>query len=375
MSVEFIQIPPDSTGKKIRHQSVYDVEVSNVIGDVSTLDIGDIIQGVTSQTTANFFGTSTIYGVTTLHIDNVQGTFQLGEDITIGGVVTATISSIDRAYTPIIHIADKNTPAYTQKVDRLGNSFVRFKDGEQTFDAFGRQQSTIPFTLESHTSTYGNNLLKFWDNVANGGTIEDSTVDSTSVLTTSGLSGSIASRTSHVYYPYTPGVGTELITSAMIGDAGKNGVVRRWGLFDDTDGVFFQLDGTQLSVVIRNSSSGTVEDIVINQENWNRDQLLSAENDAFVLDPSKFNLWWIDYSWHGVGSIRFGVFSPAGSRVVCHVYENPNSLVTGHTSRGSHPYRIEQRNKTEVGSSSQIKYIAGTIISSKLDRSNLYQIN
>jgi hypothetical protein len=37
-------------------------------------------------------------------------------------------------------------------------------------------------------------------------------------------------------------------TSLSCGDSGKDGVVRRWGLFDEEDGVYFELDGLTFSV-------------------------------------------------------------------------------------------------------------------------------
>jgi hypothetical protein len=83
------------------------------------------------------------------------------------------------------------------------------------------------------------------------------------------------------------------------------------GLFDEEDGVYFELDGLTFSVNIRNSITGLTNTVI--QDDFD-------ETLPYVLDFSKFNLYWMDYQWQGVvGRVRFGIYNPDGSRQLLHV--------------------------------------------------------
>jgi hypothetical protein len=120
-------------------------------------------------------------------------------------------------------------------------------------------------------------------------------------LNVSSISGSSVYKTSYISYPYVPGNGT-FMSTLLVWWFGKDGVVRRWGLFDEEDGVYFELDG--LTFKIRNSITGLTNTVI--QDDFD-------ETLPYVLDFSKFNLYWMDYQWQGVVD-RFGIYNPDGSR-------------------------------------------------------------
>jgi hypothetical protein len=98
------------------------------------------------------------------------------------------------------------------------------------------------------------------------------------------------------------------------------------GLFDEEDGVYFELDGLTFSVNIRNSITGLTNTVI--QDDFD-------ETLPYVLDFSKFNLYWMDYQWQGVGRVRFGIYNPDGSRQLLHVIKNANSGPTPYMRRGT----------------------------------------
>jgi hypothetical protein len=73
----------------------------------------------------------------------------------------------------------------------------------------------------------------------------------------------------------------------------------------------------------------------------------------YVLDFSKFNLYWMDYQWQGVGRVRFGIYNPDGSRQLLHVIKNANSGLLL-MRRGTLPFRMEMYNKYNTSSASQL---------------------
>jgi hypothetical protein len=110
---------------------------------------------------------------------------------------------------------------------------------------------------------------------------------------------------------------TKVMQTIQIGDTGKANVVRRWGYFDEENGLFWELDGTTLYAVQRSSTTGSVVDTRVAQANWNRDSLDGTIR--YDLDVTKTNLYWMDFQWLGVGIVRFGVYENDGTKTTCHV--------------------------------------------------------
>jgi hypothetical protein len=131
----------------------------------------------------------------------------------------------------------------------------------------------------------------FFIGTASGGYVEHNSSLSSNILKIPEYQDQVY-KNHHISYPYVPGNGTFMSTSLSCGDSGKDGVVRRWGLFDEEDGVYFELDGLTFSKQ-RNSITGLTNTVI--QDDFD-------ETLPYVLDFSKFNLYWMDYQWQGVGS-------------------------------------------------------------------------
>jgi len=345
MASEFVRIPPDSTGKRIRHIDRYDVEINTILIDLSTIEVGTQIIGNTSGITGTYTGTNTKYGEVFIHVTDTTGEFTVGEvlsDVSNGNI--GTVVSLLNIYTPSIVMSDGNNPYNTQKIDDKGSSYVRYSEGDLGFDAFGHAQFSQASKVFDWMFTYGDNAEDFYDETIAGGAITGSVVDSSLVLSTPITSGSRITRTSHQYFPYNPGEGNEMLISYRSGDTGTANVVRRWGLFDDEDGLFFELSGSIMSVNVRNSSTGTVIDNTVIQDNWNGDKLENNTIDSYLLDVSKYNIYWIDYQWLGAGKVRFGTFAPDGTHITVHTFKHSNTIINPYMRRGTLPVRLEQFN-------------------------------
>lgn len=235
-------------------------------------------------------------------------------------------------------------------------------EGDLGFDAFGNAQFSQLTKVIDWMHTYHTHDEDFLDVTANGGSITGVTSESSVVFSTSTVSGSYASRTSHQYIPYNPGEGNEILISFRCGDEGKANVVRQWGLFDDEDGLFFQLSGTEFSVNIRNSASGTPTDTKVVQTAMNGDSLDSANVSNYLLEFSKYNIYWLDYQWLGVGRVRFGTISPTGKRVTMHTFENPNQHTLPYMRKGALPLSLRQFNLDTASSTSEMRLICASIL-------------
>jgi len=374
MADDFIRIPPDSTGKRIRHTERVNIVLSSEnITNLNLANRGDIVTGDTSGTTATFIGYEIELGVIHLYVTQATGNFTVTETVSVSEFGTlGTVDSEETIYIPVVTIADADTPFNRQNVDRQGQAYVRFDEGPITFDAFGHAQFTHPEIKDVHSFVYGDRGIERYGDVATGGTISVNAQSSELVFQTNTTSGSIAQRTTHQYYPYTPGVGSEIQISMKVGDTGKANVVRRWGFFDDDNGMFFEVSGSTLSAVLRSSATGTTVDEKVAQSFMNGDRLEDAGTDAFELDISKYNLYFIDFQWLGVGKVRFGVFGPEG-RIVMHTFVNPNTKTVPYTQTGTLPLRAEQFNLDTAGSTSELGWVCGAIISQAIDFSGTYK--
>lgn len=159
--------------------------------------------------------------------------------------------------------------------------------------------------------------------------------------TTTGATDSIIVQTKR-YLRYNPGVSHQIMLTGIIG-AKKNNVRQRWGYFDASDGIFFEQTGTDLAVVVRTSTSGSIVDTRVLQSDWNIDKLDGTGISGVNLDTSKHNVYVIDFVWQGAGRIRFGIMHGRGV-VYFHQILNANVSTAPFIRSPSRPGRAELTN-------------------------------
>ena len=353
---DFVQIPPDSTGKQIRHSARQEIRVASTLVDLSQFELGEAATGLTSGITGIFTGFGNDLTDTIVYIKDATGTFVVGETIQLNGTPAVVVAQTNLIYTPNTHLADPANPNNRQKVDSRGGAYTRFQEGDLQFSSIGSAQVTETSVLGDFMFTYIDDPTDFWNQEEVGGTLGINPTGSYMSCLTTADSGSRATKTSNQYFPYQPGVGVECIFTAQYSDNGKANNVRSFGMFDLNDGLFLRLDVNGMNVVQRSSSAGgTRVDIVVNRANWNTTTLTDSNKDPFVLDVTKYNLYWIDYLWLGTGRVRFGVYAPDGTRTVCHVFENANANVLPSMKRGTLPIKFGNRNFDTTSGPSELK--------------------
>jgi len=362
MSKSFVQVPPQSTGKRIATELRAEIFFDNLTGE---FNVGDTVVGASSGAFGVVTGIRTegyVAGSGELYLRNVSGTFTNNEALEVNNIQQASVdfgggkSQIEYDLQKVI-ITDPNNIDHNQKIDRFGATINTFTDGSPVFGPFGTLTTGEPMVIKTYQFGYSDMSEDFYDQTIGTSSVTRNPGRGVINLSTGTSNGDFVSRTSHFYHPYIPGIGNQLVMTIQTGDAGKTGVTRRWGAFDDNNGVFFQLEGTTLSVVLRSKSGdgNTVIDNVVTQENFNVDQLDGSDSIGFNLDTTKGNIYWIDYQWLGAGRIRFGVFEPSGAKLVAHVIENANiEEILPYSQSGSLPLKLEQFNTADVVSTSEL---------------------
>jgi hypothetical protein len=119
-----------------------------------------------------------------------------------------------------------------------------------------------------------------------------------------------------------PGAENTMTTMVRMGDTGTANNIRNWGVFTGSDGMFFQLSGTNVNIVTRSNSI----DVQVPQANWN-------VSTAFTLDTN-YHRYAIRYNTYDVhfyiDEVLKHTFSPTTASAVSNfnlpiAFQNNNS--------------------------------------------------
>ena len=135
----YVQVPPDSTGKKISHVVLVDLDYDN--GTIP-FEVGDVVTGATSGANGSIVKIvgSTSSGAIYLSMDYESGiAFTIGENLQVLSVTYALAASVGLPlYTPTVSIVDHENPLKGANVTGQGALVISPAEGEFGFDAFGQ---------------------------------------------------------------------------------------------------------------------------------------------------------------------------------------------------------------------------------------------
>jgi hypothetical protein len=221
-------------------------------------------------------------------------------------------------------------------------------------DAFGRQRFSQPFTLFDSMLRYSKRT-DLWDEaVVSGGTTNYLTNESSLELKTTVASGDTVLRRSRRHLPYQPGKSL-MIMASFVGNAPIAGLVQEVGYFDDDNGIILRANGTSVQFVVRSSATGTIQENVVSQAEWNIDSLPA-------LDFTKANIFIADLEWLGVGRVRCG-FVVDGEIRYCHEFNHANSIDKVYMTSAILPASYRLHNSSAIASPAVLKQICTSVVS------------
>lgn len=252
---------------------------------------------------------------------------------------------------------------FNQLDDLLGNivdaSPVNVNFYGSALDAFGRARFSQPYTLFDSQNRYEKNDL-FDETTATGGTVTYTANESTVNLNVTASSGSEVVRQTYRSFSYQPGKSLLVMNTFVMPTATANQRIRI-GYFNTQNGVFLERDGSTLYIVRRTYVTGTAVDTRVAQADWNGDKLNGTGDSGFTVDPTKAQIFWQDFEWLGVGSVRAG-FVINGQVIICHTFQNANNLSAVYMTTAILPVRYEITN-TGAAAIATLKQICSTVIS------------
>ena len=165
-------------------------------------------------------------------------------------------------------------------------------------------------------------------------------------ISCSGSSGSYAQIQTKNYMRYRPGQGNGLRFTAIF-TTGSEGTKQLYGVGDDNDGYFIGMSGSNFGILRR---SFGVEYWTL-QEDFNVDRLDGSTGTTFAYDPTKGNVFDMQYQWLGYGAITFNIEDPeTGLFIPFHKIKYSNTSTVPTTQYASNPItiRVETNQDTAV---------------------------
>ena len=204
-----------------------------------------------------------------------------------------------------------------------------------------------PFqTVFFNTFQYGKETDVWDERVTGVGTATHDSNSSNVVMEVGSTAGSKVVRQTKQVMRYIPGRPATLAFAIRL-EAPTPGVRRRFGLFNETDGAFFEDDGGTYSYVIRSSTSGITTETRVTRENWNGEKFDGNGHTGVTADATKQQMISINYEWYGAGGVTFN-WLMKNETIVSHEFENSNVNDLVWCRSPFLPIRVEIENVTGV---------------------------
>lgn len=205
----------------------------------------------------------------------------------------------------------------------LFDDAIRYDDSPN-LDAFGGLRTTGARIIGEYRTAYGvASALEYVSKIEGSGTRNTNFNKKQVELVVTGNGDRVVHQTRQ-YHPYIAGTSNKFLITFKL-NSGKANLQQMVGAFDDSNGIFFRMNGTTPEVVIR---KGGVDNEIAAQSTWNKDRLDGSMNEfnqsGVTADFSKCQILFIDFQWLGVGRVRIG-FVIDGKPIVVHEFKHANN--------------------------------------------------
>ncbi len=214
---------------------------------------------------------------------------------------------------------------------------------EELKDSFNHLIVSHPKIIFSSKRLYGKKLFYWSETYTGTGTVAFDSAGPGVTITCGQLSTDWSINQTKTYWDYIPGIGQEINMSINPFGLATANAVKRWGYFDDLNGLFWEVDSSTIKIVQRCNGVDTP----IPRSSW-RDRLDGTGNSRVNLDLTKANIFSVNFQWLGVGLVRFGILAQWPDRHIrftsCYEFSNPNTLISPYMRTSNLPLRCEVRN-------------------------------
>jgi len=247
---------------------------------------------------------------------------------------------------------------------------IGYSNRSTSNDAFGRLRTSEPHTLFDSSLRYDDNTDKWseseTDNSGNSGSAHNANQGLMDITVGESSGDSIIRETKRVF-SYQPGKSL-LVLNTFVMNEPKTYLRQRVGYFGAENGVYLEQENNSVYIVKRSKVTGSIVNTRILQANWNVDALDGDGVSGYTLDLTKAQIFWSDFEWLGVGSVRVG-FVINGQFIPVHIFHHANTSDASYDGLSTYittatlPIRYEITNTDDTGSSSTLKQICSSVMS------------
>ena len=221
-----------------------------------------------------------------------------------------------------------------------------YKPCEDTYTSKGRHKVSTYETSFFNTFQFNKETDIWSEKTTNGGSATfDPTVSGITMAVTNQVGSEVIRQTKNVM-KYIPGR-TSTVSFAVRLENPVTGIRRRFGLFDEDNGAYFEDGGDgNYYCCIRNKNGITGPTLErIGRSNWNGDKLDGNGVSGITASATAQQLINIEYEWYGAGQVVFSYVINGKSRII-HTFDNGNRLEEPWCSTPFLPIRLEITNVT-----------------------------
>lgn len=217
---------------------------------------------------------------------------------------------------------------------------------DSTVDASGRARVSQNHAVFDSTNEYGINNRDWVQKSIGLGSSTFSSSEAARIISTGGtVAGDGFIRQTRINWRSFPGRATAVLLSLKPGPKAA-GAVKRVGYYDAGNGMFLEINGTDVRLVKRTDISGTASDAnYVTQENWNIDKMDGTGPSGAVLNLNSYQTLFIDILYTTVGRVRCG-FVINGHYHLVHEFVSGNNGLSDVWRTPHLPLRAEVQNVT-----------------------------
>ena len=247
--------------------------------------------------------------------------------------------------TNYFHSHEPNTNDLVQAMDYdpYGNPVLRIDDTTKQHTSKNRVKVSTQEITDFVSYINGKHSDVFDELVIGTGSSTLDTYLGMIKLEVGGSAGDSVIRQTRRIQRYIPGRQNEVSMSVRFGNP-VAGIRRRYGLFSDQNGAFFEDGGDgNYYVCTRRNTAGGVIDTRVAREDWNYDKMDGTGPSGITVDPTAIQLAVIEYEWYGAGQVEFKFVIDNNSFPV-HRFNHANRQETTWASAAALPVRVELTN-------------------------------
>jgi len=204
-------------------------------------------------------------------------------------------------------------------------------------DAYGRWRTVSPYAIFDNKQLYDAGPIVWSTLITGNATSSFSQKDACTFLYAS-QGGSVIRQTKKRNI-YQPGK-SHMVLHTTNFSGSYTGCIKRSGLFDSGNGMYFVASGSSFGVGLRTSTSGIPVDTFISQSDWNLDKFDGTGISGRTLNLNSSQIFFKDFEWLGTGRVRYGIYQD-GTPFYVHQIINTNTVNTVYISTPNLPIRHE----------------------------------